>query len=62
MTGDGTAMPVGLAPDADADARWNSWQIRGAEGDRRRARTMGWVTVLVGLSLAAWLLFQLIPS
>lgn len=49
-----------LAPDVEADIRWRDWQARGAEGDRRRAATMGRLTVLISIGLAIWLLVQLV--
>jgi hypothetical protein len=49
-----------LAPDAEADIRWREWQVRGAEGDRRRVATMRRLSVLVSIGLAVWLFVQLI--
>lgn len=62
MTSTVTTMPVPAIHEADAEARWQAWQVRGADGDRRRVGTMRWVAALVGLSLTAWLLLQIIPS
>ena len=62
MTGAVTTMPVAAPLDADADVRWQAWQARGADGDRRRAGTMGWVSVLMVLTATAWLLLQVLAS
>ncbi len=62
MTSNVTTMPVPAVHDDGVEARWQAWQARGADGDRRRVGTMRWVAALVGLSLTAWLLLQVIAS
>jgi hypothetical protein len=45
--------------DAEADARWQAWQIRGGVADRERAATIRVLMTGVALILAGWLLFVL---
>jgi hypothetical protein len=58
MTGPVTTTPLAVVPDADLETRWQAWQLRGADDDRRRAGIMGWVTLLIALLLGTWLLLQ----
>ncbi len=47
------------APDGDADVRWRNWQARGAEGDRRRAKRMRGLMLLIGVGFVVWVVVQL---
>jgi hypothetical protein len=45
--------------DPEAELRWRAWQTRGAESDRRTARAMRIVMLVVVAFLAAWLIVVL---
>jgi hypothetical protein len=49
-----------IVPEPGADARWQAWQRRGSEADRRRATMAQWVMIAVALALTAWLLVELV--
>jgi hypothetical protein len=49
-----------LTPDAAADIRWREWQIRGAEKDLRSATAMTGLSVVLAISVAVFLLYQLV--
>jgi hypothetical protein len=56
-------MTTNAATTDDAlEARWRAWQARAAAEDARHARTVGWLTVPVGLALAGWLISQLLAA
>lgn len=57
----GTQMTnqVAIVPDAEAELRWRTWQARGAEGDRRTAKTMRGLTLLIAAGLLVWFVVQL---
>ena len=40
---------------AEMDSRWRTWQIRGREGDRRRATLMGRVIAVIAIGWATGL-------
>jgi hypothetical protein len=42
---------VATVPDADGELRWREWQARGAESDRRTARRMWTVMLLIAAVL-----------
>jgi hypothetical protein len=46
--------------DDDMQRRWRAWQLRGVEGDRRRAALMGRVSTVIGIGIAIWLVVQLV--
>jgi len=48
------------APDADAEVRWRKWQARGAEADRRNAKNMRRLLMLIAASIATWAVVQLV--
>jgi hypothetical protein len=45
--------------DAATERRWNEWQTRGAEADRRTATRMRTLMFVVATALAIWLAVQL---
>lgn len=55
MTTDAT-----IVPDGEADIRWQEWQARGAESDRRTAARMRILTLLIATALGIWLAVQLV--
>jgi hypothetical protein len=46
---------VATVLDVEGDLRWREWQARGAEGDRRTARRMRTVVLLIAAVLVMWL-------
>ena len=44
--------------DADAERRWRNWTARGAESDRRTAKTMRRVVWVIVVTYAVWLVVQ----
>jgi hypothetical protein len=48
--------------DADGELRWRAWQARGAESDRRTARKMWTVMLLIAAVLVMWLTVLLSTS
>ena len=46
---------VATVLDADGELRWREWQARGAKSDRRTARTMWAVMLLIAAVLVLWL-------
>src|SRR5919106_558485 len=57
----GTPMtgPGALVVDTEADIRWRDWQARGAEGDRRTARRMRGLMLVIVAGLLMWFVVQL---
>ena len=53
-----TAQAVVVA-DPEADLRWRNWQARGAEGDRRTAKRMRALMVLIVAALLVWMVVRL---
>jgi len=51
--------PVAAVVDSAAEARWVSWQARGAASDRRSGRVMGWVLAIVAILIVGVLVAQL---
>jgi hypothetical protein len=45
--------------DAEADMRWQAWQARGAESDRRSDTRMRRLTVLIAIGLVICFVVQL---
>ncbi len=43
----------------EADIRWRNWQGRGAEGDRRTAKRMRRLMVVIVAGLLMWFVIQL---
>jgi hypothetical protein len=50
---------VAILPDPKADIRWRNWQARGAESDRRTAKRMRRLMLVLATALAVSLLVQL---
>jgi hypothetical protein len=48
-----------IVANTDTDNRWREWQTRGAEDDRRTAKRMRGLMVLVAAGLLVWLAVQL---
>ena len=46
---------VATVLDPEGEFRWREWQARGAEGDRRTARRMRTVMLLIAAVLITWL-------
>jgi hypothetical protein len=51
--------PGALVVDTEADIRWRDWQARGAEGDRRTARRMRGLMLVIVAGLLMWFVVQL---
>jgi len=51
---------VATVPDAEADLRWQKWQARGIEGDRRTAKRMRQLMLLIAAALLAWFAVELV--
>ena len=45
--------------DVDADIRWRGWQARGAASDRRTAKRMRQMMLLIVAALIVWFVVQL---
>jgi hypothetical protein len=56
----GTPMTTmgAVVPDADAETRWLDWKARGAESDRRTAKTMRGLVFVIIVAYAMWLFVQ----
>ena len=48
------------AADAEAQLRWRKWEARGAEGDRRRGKTLRALMILVAAALLVWFALQVV--
>jgi len=48
-----------MVTDPDADIRWRNWQARGAEDDRRTAKRMRGVMMLIAAAVVVWFVVQL---
>jgi hypothetical protein len=48
-------MTIQSVADAEADIRWRRWLARGAESDRRTARMMTGLMLLMAIGLGIWL-------
>jgi hypothetical protein len=47
-----------MIADAEADLRWRHWQARGAENDRRTAKRMRALMMLIAAAVLVWLVVQ----
>jgi hypothetical protein len=45
--------------DPEAELRWRNWQARGAEGDRRTAKRMRGLMMLIVAAFLVWFVVQL---
>ena len=48
-----------IVADPEAELRWRKWQARGAEGDRRTAKRMRGLMILVAAAFLVWFVVQL---
>jgi len=48
-----------ILDDPEAELRWRNWMVRGAEGDRRTARRMRGLMILIVAILIVWFAVQL---
>jgi hypothetical protein len=48
-----------IVPQTEAEIRWRNWQARGVEGDRRTARNMRDLVLLIAAFLLVWFVVQL---
>ena len=48
-----------IVADPEAELRWRNWQARGAEGDRRTAKRMRGLAVLIAAAFLVWFVLQL---
>jgi hypothetical protein len=46
--------------DPEAELRWRKWQARGAEGDRRSARQMRGLAIVIATALVVWFVVQVV--
>ena len=51
---------VATIADPEAELRWRKWQARGAEGDRRTAKRMRGLLILIAAALFVWFVVQLV--
>ena len=49
---------VAIVPETDAEIRWRNWEARGAEGDRRRAKRMRGLMLLIAAGFVVWAVVQ----
>lgn len=42
-----------VLPNAEAELRWRTWQARGVEGDRRTAKRMRGLMIVIALGFLA---------
>jgi hypothetical protein len=57
----GTPMTdrAAIVADPEAEVRWRNWQVREAEGDRRTARRMRGLMILIAAVFIVWFVVQL---
>ena len=48
-----------IVADPEAELRWRKWQARGAEGDRRTAKRMRGLMILIAAAFLVWCVVQL---
>jgi hypothetical protein len=48
-----------IVADRQAELRWQNWQARGAEGDRRTAKRMRALMILIAAAVLVWFVVQL---
>jgi hypothetical protein len=54
-----TTTNTAVMSDADQDIRWREWTAKGAANDRRTAKNMRIVMLLIVVALLAWSYIQL---
>jgi hypothetical protein len=52
--------PQVLTASEEADVRWRKWQARGAENDRRTAKRMRGLMLLIAVGFVVWIVVQLV--
>lgn len=52
-------MRPDVVVDAEAETRWQDWRARGAESDRRTARAMRGVVLVITAAMLVWWVVQL---
>lgn len=52
--------PAAIVAHSEAELRWRNWQARGAEGDRRTARRMRSLMILLAAGFVVWFVVQLV--
>jgi hypothetical protein len=50
---------LATVPESAADVRWREWQARGAENDRRTARRMRALMVVIVAAFVLWSVVEL---
>jgi len=45
---------VAIVPGTEAEIRWRNWEARGAEGDRRTAKRMRALMLLIAAGFLVW--------
>jgi len=50
---------VAIVPDAEAELRWRNWEARGVEGDRRTAKRMRVLMLLIAVGFLVSFVAQL---
>lgn len=50
--------PQAALADPEAELRWRTWQARGAEGDRRTAKRMRGLMILIAMAVLVSFLVQ----
>jgi hypothetical protein len=53
-----TAQAV-IVADTEAERRWRNWQARGAKADRRTAKSMRGLMILIAAAFLVWSVVQL---
>jgi len=48
-----------IVADPEAELRWRNWQARGAEADRRTAKRMRALVILIAAAVLVWFGVQL---
>ena len=49
---------VAIVPETEAEIRWRNWEARGAEGDRRMAKRMRALMLLIAAGFVVWAVVQ----
>jgi len=43
-----------IVADTESDRRWRNWQARGDKADRRTAKRMRWLMIVIAAVLLVW--------
>jgi len=49
---------VAIVPGTEGEIRWRNWEARGAEGDRRTAKRMRALMLLIAAGFLVWAVVQ----